>query len=154
MTVTRWDPFNDLLRIQERMNRLFDDSLSHSRPPGEAAARGEGSWSPPVDIYETGDRVVVVADLPGVLQDSLEVKVESNTLIVRGERPMLKDVRTENFHRMERGYGSFQRSFTLPGGIDQDRIRAEHRNGILEVTLPKTEGARPKRIVVDTRPNH
>ncbi|MFQ5768079.1 MAG: Hsp20/alpha crystallin family protein [Acidobacteriota bacterium] len=147
MTITRWDPFNDLLRIQKRMNRLFEDSLNQSRDVDDKSMVS-GNWSPPVDIYETGEKVVLVADLPGVRQEDLDIQVESNTLTLRGERRMQKDVNQENYHRIERGYGTFQRSFTLPTNIDQDRIRAEHRHGILEISLPKAEGSRPKKIPV------
>ncbi len=146
MTLTRWDPFNDLLRIQERMNRMFQDSL-HARGEGD-----QGAWAPAVDIFETPDKVVLLADLPGVDPQELEVRVESSTLILNGERRLEKEVEEENFHRMERGYGPFQRTFTLPATIDQEGIRAEHRNGVLRVSLPKAEGSRPKRIPVEMKP--
>jgi HSP20 family protein len=149
MTLTRWDPFNDLLRIQERMNRMFEDTV-HARPEGEAGDRG--AWTPPVDIYETADRVVLLADLPGVNPGELEVRVESSALILRGERRLEKEVEEESFHRMERGYGPFQRTFNLPATINQEGIRAEHRNGVLRVSLPKAESARPKRIPVEMKP--
>lgn len=149
MTLTRWDPFDDLLRIQERMNRMFEDSLS--RTPGGGRNLPDGNWVPAVDIYETSDRVVVMADLPGVEREDIELRIESNTLILSGERRMKKNVDEDNYHRVERGHGTFHRSFTLPTTIDQDRIRAEHRNGILEVSLPKTEGGQPKTISVQVR---
>jgi HSP20 family protein len=150
MTMTRWDPFNDLLRIQERMNRMFEDSLVRSREGGEPT-RDRGGWTPAVDIYETPDKVVLLADLPGVTQEELDVRVESNTLILRGQRRMEKDLHEENFHRMERGTGAFMRSFTLPTSIDQERIRAEHRNGVLRVELPKADEAQPKKIQVEMK---
>ena len=147
MPLTRWDPFDDLGRIQERMNRMFEDSMTRS-PSGEEA---DGRWLPAVDIYETADRVVLLADLPGVDQDDIELRVENDALILQGERRALKGVNPESLHRAERGTGRFQRTFTLPGGIDQDRFRAEHRNGVLEIYLPKSEGVRPKRIHVEVQ---
>lgn len=148
MTLTRWDPFNDLVKLQERMNRLFEDSMRRSGRDTEEGF-SSGAWTPAVDIFETPDAVVLVADLPGIEQKDIDIRVESNTLTLRGERRMKSEVRQENYHRIERAYGAFYRSFTLPSTIDQERIRAEHKNGILEVVLPKSEGARPKRIQVD-----
>lgn len=151
MTLTRWDPFKDLIHIQERMNRMFEDSLVRSRgdeDPGSESA----SWTPAVDIYETPDRVVLLADLPGVLQEGLDVRVEGNTLIMSGRRKLEAEVAEENFHRMERGYGSFKRTFTLPATIRQDGIRAQHNDGVLKVTLPKSESSRPLRIQVESSP--
>lgn len=148
MTLTRWDPFKDLIRIQERMNRMFEDSLGRTGSEGEASPTA--SWTPAVDIFETPDRVVLLADLPGVEGKDLDVRVEGNTLIMSGERRLESEVDEENFHRMERGYGSFQRTFTLPATIRQEGIRAEHQDGVLRVTLPKSEGARPLRIPVES----
>jgi HSP20 family protein len=146
MTMSRWDPFNDLLRIQKRMNTLFEESMGRTSEEGGDAAGGR--WSPAVDIYETADKIVLVADLPGIDQESLEVRVENNTLILKGERRMQKNVQQENYHRIERGYGAFQRTFALPGSVDQDRIQADYRHGILEIGLPKSETSHPKRIQV------
>lgn len=151
MTLTRWDPFKDLIHIQERMNRMFEDSLGRSRDdekPGDDSV----SWTPAVDIYETPDKVVLLADLPGVLLQGMDVRVEGNTLIMSGRRQLEAEVAAENFHRMERGYGRFQRTFTLPATIRQDGIRAEHRDGVLKVTLPKSESSRPLRIQVEPGP--
>ncbi len=148
MTLTRWDPFKDLLRIQERMNRMFEDSMVLSqgdRKPGS----GRVGWTPTVDIFETPEDIVLVADLPGLAPDSLDVHVEGNSLILAGERRLDEEVQEENFHRMERGYGLFRRSFTLPATIRQDGIRAEHHNGVLRVRLPKAESMGPKKIQVE-----
>jgi len=151
MTLTRRDPFNDLVKLQERMNRLFEDSMRRSgAETGEGLA--SGAWTPAVDIFETAESVVLVADLPGVEMKDIELRVENNSLTLRGERRMKTDVRQENYHRIERAYGTFYRSFTLPSTIDQENIKAEHRNGILEVVLPKSEGAKPKRIQVEVQP--
>lgn len=147
MTLTRWDPFKDLLRIQERMNRMFEDSLVRS---GGDPQTGSGGWTPTVDIFETPDNIVLLADLPGLAPASLDVRVEGNSLILAGERRLDEDVQKENFHRMERGYGPFRRSFTLPATIRQEGIRAQHRGGVLRVTLPKAESAGQQKISVDS----
>ena len=149
MTLTRWDPFKDLLRIQERMNRMFEDSMVRSQG-GEEPGSGRAGWTPTVDIFETPDDIVMLADLPGLAPDSLDVRVEGNSLILAGERRLDEDVQEENFHRMERGYGLFRRSFTLPATIRQEGIRAEHNNGVLRVTLPKAESMGPKKIQVES----
>jgi HSP20 family protein len=148
MTTTRWDPFNDLLRIQERMNRMFEDSLVQTHGGSDPTVT-RGSWTPAVDIYETPDSIVLLADLPGIVQEDLDLRVEGNTLVLRGERRMEKDLHEENFHRMERGTGAFQRSFTLPASIEQNGIRAEHRSGVLRVELPKAQGAQARKIHVE-----
>lgn len=149
MAIVRWDPFRDLMSIQERMNRLFDQTLSRTRPEDEGIAAS--TWTPSVDIYETPDRVVMKAELPGLTREDIEINVRDNTLSLRGERKFEKDVKEENYLRIERAYGSFQRSFTLPATIQQDKIKAVFKDGVLEVTLPKAEEARPKQIKIDVK---
>lgn len=149
MAITRWDPFRDLLSLQERMNKLFEDSLSRSRAVEEGLSAG--AWSPSVDIYETTDKIILKADLPGMRQDEVELKVENNTLIIKGERQVEKETKREDYLRIERSYGAFSRSFQLPNAVDVDRITAEHKNGVLEIVLPKKEETRPKKIKVEIR---
>lgn len=149
MAIVRWDPFRDLISIQERMNRLFDQTLGRTRAEEEGIAAS--AWAPSVDIYETPDRVVMKAELPGLTREDVEINVRDNTLSLRGERKFEKDVREENYLRIERAYGSFQRSFTLPATIQQDKIKAVFKDGVLEVTLPKAEEARPKQIKIDVK---
>jgi HSP20 family protein len=146
MAITRWDPLKNMLALQERMNRLFEDSLSRSRGLEEDLALG--TWLPPVDIYEEPERIVLRADLPGVRPENVDIRIESNTLTLSGERRLEREVKRDNYHRVERQYGSFSRSFTLPGTVDTERIRAEHRDGVLEISLPKREESRPKQIKV------
>jgi HSP20 family protein len=146
MTITRWDPLKDMLGLQERMNRLFEDSLSRSRGLEEDLALG--TWVPAVDIYEEPERIVLRADLPGIKPENVDIRVESNTLTLSGERRLERDVKRDNYHRVERQYGAFTRSFTLPGTVDAEKIRAEHRDGVLEISLPKREESRPKQIKV------
>jgi HSP20 family protein len=148
MTITRWDPFRDLMTIQDRMNRLFQDTLSRSH--GQENIEG-GSWAPAVDIFESGDRIVLRADLPGLEQSDIELRVDENTLVLKGERRVPTDVRPEEYHRSERPHGPFLRSFNLPGNVDQGGIRATHRNGVLEVVLPKKQEAKAKAIRVDVK---
>ena len=143
MALVRWDPFRDLFSLQERMNRLFSDTLSR-----ESFEPAGGDWLPAVDIYEDGDSLVFQAELPGVNKDDVEVQVEGNVLTLRGQRKKEKEVNGEQYHRVERYYGGFVRSFTLPTGIDKEKIRAEYRDGVLRLDLPKGEGAKPKKIKI------
>jgi HSP20 family protein len=146
MTLTKWDPFKDLLSLQDRMNRLFDESVRNVKPGDEALS--SAIWSPAVDIYETDDEVVVKAELPEVNQKDIDIQIENNTLTLRGERKFNKETKKENFHRIERAYGTFSRSFTLPGTIDQEKISADYKDGILKISMPKREETRPKQIKV------
>jgi HSP20 family protein len=148
MTTTRWDPFRDLMAIQERMNRLFQETLARQQGHEDIQA---GQWTPAVDIHETGDRIVVRADLPGLEQSQIEVRVDDNTLTLRGDRRPPGDIRPEEFHRTERPHGAFMRSFSLPQGIDQGAIKASYKNGVLEVALPKRQEARAASIRVDVK---
>lgn len=147
MALIRWDPFRELANLQERMNRLFSDW--RIRPTWESEEIGQGSWIPPVDIYETADAVVLKAELPGISKDDINVEVKDNTLTLRGEKKFEKEVKEENYYRVERSYGTFQRSFSLPSTVQQDKVKAKFKDGILEITLPKAEEAKPKQIKVD-----
>ena len=146
MTLARWDPFRDLVALQDRMNRLFDESVRNVRTGDEALS--SATWSPAVDIYETDSEVVLKAELPEVNQKDIDIQVENNTLTLRGERKLDKETKQENFHRIERAYGIFSRSFTLPSTVDQERIKADYRDGILRISLPKREESKPKQIKV------
>jgi HSP20 family protein len=146
MTLTKWDPFKDLITLQDRMNRLFDESVRNVRPGDEALS--SAIWSPAVDIYETEDEVVVKAELPEVNQKDIDIQIENNTLILRGERKFNKETKKENFHRIERAYGAFSRSFTLPSSINQEKISADYKDGILKISMPKREETKPKQIKV------
>ncbi len=146
MTLTKWDPFKDLLSLQDRMNRLFDESVRNVKPGDEALS--SAIWSPAVDIYETDDEVVVKAELPEVNQKDIDIQIENNTITLRGERRFNKETKKENFHRIERAYGTFSRSFTLPGTIDQEKISADYKDGILKISMPKRQETKPKQIKV------
>ena len=148
MTTTRWDPFHDLMAIQDRMNRLFQETMARQRGEEELEV---GQWSPAVDICETADRILLRADLPGLEQSEIEVRVDDNTLTLRGDRKAAADAKPEEFHRAERPHGPFLRSFSLPQNIDQSGIRAVQRNGVLEIVLPKRKEAKSSSIRVDVR---
>jgi HSP20 family protein len=135
MTTRRWDPLRDLLTLQERMNRLFEDTLSATRPA--APPLGTGSWTPPADVYETADGFVVQVDLPGLGADDVEVQVDGDRLTLRGRRKPQEPARPDNYFRMERSYGPFVRTFVLAPDVDPDRVTAQFRDGLLRLELPK-----------------
>jgi len=130
------------------MNRLFEQTLSRSRAEEGIAA---STWTPAVDIYETPETIVLKAELPGLRREDIEIEVRDNTLTLRGERRFAKDVQEENYLRIERAYGAFQRIFTLPTTISQEKICAVFRDGVLELTLPKAEEAKPRKIAIEVR---
>ena len=145
MTVVRYDPFRDLRTLQEEVNRLFSTNLSRSF--GDEGI-GRGAWAPSVDIYENKDQIVLEAELPGMKQEDFDLSIENNVITLRGERKFEKTDETDNYHRVERSYGSFTRSFTLPQTVSAEEARAEYSNGVLRVTLPKREEAKSRRIEV------
>ena len=145
MAITRWDPFRDITTLQDRVNRLFGDSLARWSGPEEGTY---GAWMPPVEIFEKEDNLVLRAELPGIAQKDIELHVENGTLTLRGEKRRDKEVKEDHLHRGERYYGAFMRTFSLPTSVDADRIRASYKDGVLEVILPKAETAKPKRIEI------
>lgn len=147
MALIRWDPFREMSSLQERMNRLFSEVLARS-PIGEEEI-SRGAWVPAVDIFETPESIVLKAELPGITKDDIFVEVKDNTLSLKGEKKFEKEVKEENYHRVERSYGSFQRAFTLPSTVQQDKVKAKFKDGILEIVLPKVEEAKPKQIKVE-----
>ncbi|MBI5746755.1 MAG: Hsp20/alpha crystallin family protein [Nitrospirae bacterium] len=145
----RWEPFMDLLSLQEKMNKLFEDSVSPHA--GKGAEIPTGTWYPAVDILETDKDIVIKVELPGIDLSDVNLEIADNMLSLRGERRFEKDTKKENYHKVERSYGSFHRSFTLPGSVDQAKINAKLKDGILEVKLPKVENLKPKQIPVESR---
>jgi HSP20 family protein len=145
MAIIRWDPFRDLITLREKMNRLFEDTF---------AARGEekdlmsSTWTPSVDIYESENDVVLTAELPGIEEKDIEIKIEDNTLTIKGERKLEKETKEENYHRIERAYGTFYRSFTIPHNVDQNKIQAEHENGVLKITMPRKPELKPQKVKI------
>lgn len=145
MSIVRYDPFRDLRSLQEEVNRLFSNNLSHSF--GDEGI-GRGAWSPNVDIYENKDQIVLEAELPGMNREDFDLTVENNVITLRGERHFEKKDETDNYHRVERAYGTFSRSFTLPQSVSGEGAAAEYLNGVLRVTLPKREEAKARRIQI------
>lgn len=145
MTITRFDPFREFAVLQDRMNRLFGDQYMRNDDVST-----HGSWMPPVDIYETENHdVVLKAELPDMTREDIEVTVEHNTLTLRGQKKLPADVKEEQFRRVERNYGSFSRTFTLPNTVDATKVSAEYKNGVLTVKLPFREEARPRTVNVE-----
>ena len=147
MPIVRWEPFRDLVTTQDRLNRLFNETMG--RFVGNEGMRS-GAWAPPVDIYKTEQNIVLTAELPGVDPKDVEANVREGTLYLKGERKYEKEVKEENYHRVERAYGGFARSFELPASVDADRVQAEFKDGILKLTMPKKEEAKAKRIKITT----
>ena len=145
MALTRWDPFRDLSIMQERMNRLFEDAGRGWRGDEPSATT---TWSPAVDIYETESEIMVQAELPGVDRKDIALNLENNVLTLKGERRFEKETKQENYHRIERSYGGFSRSFSIPAIVDEEKIRADYKDGILKIALPKKEQVKPKQIKI------
>ena len=147
MTVlTRWDPFRELYSLQNRMSRLFEEQYGGK---SEDSLTTAGAFVPPVDIYEDEHSIQLKLEVPGIDEKDLDVKVENNTLTITGERKFEKEEKEENFRRVERRYGSFTRSFTLPNTVSTEDIRASYENGVLKVQLAKRAEAKPKQIKVN-----
>ena len=149
MAIVRFEPFRDLVSLQERMNRLFDESFRGvGRPVADEDWALGGTWAPAVDIFEQDGNIVLKAEVPGIDAKDVDIRVENNMLTFRGERKFDDEVKHDSYHRVERSYGSFSRSFTLPSVVDTEKIRAEYKDGVLRVTLPKKEEAKPKQIAI------
>jgi HSP20 family protein len=148
-TISRWDSFRGLGSLQDQVNRLFEDRFNRAR----AAESDLGTWAPAVDIYETEHELVVKAELPEVDENEIDVRVENNTLTIRGERKFQKEVSEDNYLRVERVYGPFTRSFSFPNTVDVDAIKAEYRHGVLTVRMPKREESKPKQIKIGVSSN-
>ena len=145
MSIVRYDPFRDLRSLQDEVNRLFSTNLSRVFGD-EGIARG--AWNPNVDIYENKDQIVIEAELPGMNREDFDLSFENNVITLRGERRFEKKDESDNYHRVERSYGSFTRSFTLPPTVSGEGIAAEYRNGVLRITLPKREEVKARRIEI------
>ncbi len=145
MAITRWDPFRDVLALQNRMNSLFQD---FSRGQGEAETVATAAFVPPVDVYEDEHKVILKLEVPGMKQEDFDIRVENNTLTVRGERKFEKEEKEENFHRIERRYGSFYRAFTVPSTVNTENVAASYDAGVLKIELEKRAEAKPKQIKV------
>jgi HSP20 family protein len=145
--ITRWEPFQGT-NLQEQVSRFLESSFGGTDKNSSLA-----TWAPAVDIHETEGELVVKADLPGIAEEDIDVRVEKNMLTIRGERTFEKSVNDDNYLRVERAYGSFSRSFSLPNTVNTEAVQAEYRNGVLTVTMPKREESKPKQVKVNVASN-
>jgi HSP20 family protein len=147
MALVRWsDPFREFTHLQDRINRVFSDAYGRA----DDGLTTSGAWVPPVDVYQNGDHeVVLMAELPSMKREDIDITVDSGTLTIKGEKRMAADFKEEQFHRVERHYGAFSRSFSLPQTIDASKVAADYKDGVLTVRLPMREEAKPRQIKVD-----
>jgi HSP20 family protein len=146
MAIVRFDPFRDLASMQDRINRIFGEAYLHNN---DDDVTNRGDWRPPVDIYENDKHEIVLrAELPGLKREDLDIRVENNTLTLRGERKRDAEVKQESYHRVERVYGAFSRSFSLPATVNTEKVGATFADGVLTITLPMREEAKPRQIQV------
>ena len=145
MAIVRVDPFREFAAIQDRMNRLFGNAYLRDEDTGF-----RGSWAPAVDIYETESHDLVVrAEVPGMTREDIQVTVENGTLVIKGDKKFDAEVKEEHYRRIERAYGAFHRSFTLPNTVDPTKVTADYKNGLLTVKLPFRDEAKPRSINVE-----
>src|ERR1700693_3652925 len=144
--ITRYDPFREFVTLQDRMNRFFRDPRG---PEGHDESLTTTSFAPPVDIYEDEHNITLKLEVPGIDEKDIDVRIENNTLTVHGERKFEKEEKEENFRRVERQYGSFTRTFSLPPTVDPEKVTASYDKGILKISLAKKAEAKPKQIKVN-----
>jgi HSP20 family protein len=149
MALIRWEPVRELQTIQQEMNRLFGAAFEAQAGGGSSA--GARSWMPAMDLVEKDDHFVLRADLPGVAREAVNIEVQDDVLTISGERKAEREDRSGGYHRIERAWGTFSRSLTLPDGVDPDAVKASFANGVLEVTVPKPEERKPRRVEVGER---
>jgi HSP20 family protein len=143
--ITRWDPFREFVTLQDRMNRLFHESFADNREETLTTT----TFAPPVDVYEDEHTVTLKVEVPGIEEKDIDVRIENNTLTVHGERKFEKEEKEENYRRVERQYGSFTRTFTLPTTVDPEKVQADYDKGVLKIQLAKKAEAKPKQIKVN-----
>lgn len=150
MTLVRWtDPFREFAHMQDRINRAFTEGYGR-RDIENGELVTSGTWVPPVDIYQSGDEEVVLrAELPDMAREDIDITVDNGTLTIKGEKKFTSDVPEDRFHRIERRYGTFSRSFSLPQTVDTGKVAAEYKNGVLTVRLPLRDEAKPRQVKVD-----
>jgi HSP20 family protein len=146
MAILRFDPFRELIALQDRMNRMFEESVrTRGAEEGEFAS---GSWAPPVDIYETQDALLVKAELPEVKREDIDIRLENGVLSLRGQRKLSEELKNYQCYRMESQYGAFSRSFSLPRTVDANKIEASYKDGVLSITIPKREETKARQIQI------
>ena len=145
--ITRWDPFSEFTSLQDRVNQLFTQPFGVSgRTPEQSLA--SANFVPPVDVFEDDHTITLQAELPGIRENDLNVRLDNNILTISGERKFENEDKKDNFHRIERSYGRFTRSFTLPGSVDPENVNAEFENGVLKVSVPKREESKSRQIKI------
>ena len=145
MPMIRWSPMNELVRMHDQLNRLFEESQPGA---GRSSELQYGNWSPAVDLREEDGQYLLHADMPGMKKEDIDINVENNVLTITGERRFESEVQKDTYHRIERAYGKFVRSFTLPTRVLADKISAAYKDGVLEVSIPKAEESKPKKIAI------
>ena len=147
MAIVRWsDPFREFAHLQNRINRVFSDAYGRENE----GLLTSGSWVPPVDIYQNGDHEIVLkAELPDMIREDIDITVDNGTLTIKGEKKPSQEITQDQFHRVERHYGVFSRSFSLPQTVDATKVGAEYKNGVLTVRLPLRDEAKPRQIKVE-----
>jgi HSP20 family protein len=143
--LVRWEPFREVSRLRREMDRVFDDFFG---PRRWGLIPWEGEWTPLMDVAETADQVVVKAEIPGIEPKEIDISLSGDVLTVKGEKKSEREEKKENYHLVERNYGAFSRSVTLPAAVDPDKIEAKYDKGVLTITCPKKEGAKPKQIEI------
>jgi HSP20 family protein len=144
MSLMRWDPYREIASLQDRLNRAFGGYGARERDDEMQLS----AWAPPVDIAEEKDRILITAELPGFKENEIEIQTENGMLTLRGERRFEKENEGKSYHRVERSYGQFVRSFSLPNNVDREKIQATFKDGLLQVELPKREDAKPRTIKI------
>ncbi|MHB1001676.1 MAG: Hsp20/alpha crystallin family protein [Armatimonadota bacterium] len=144
MSIARWDPFRDLESLQEDVNKLFQERFVKPRRE-TASAR---VWAPVVDVIEDNEQIIVKAELPGMRKEDIDIELAGDTLVIKGERKLENDEKKDNYVRVERAYGQFQRSFTIGVPVKSDQVKANYKDGILEIIIPKSEEVKPKKVEV------
>ena len=150
MAIVRWDPFREFTHLPDRISRVFSDAYGHLGSGVDESLMTSGTWLPPVDVFQNDDKELVLkAELPDMSREDIEITVDNSTLTIKGEKKLSSEVKEEHFHRMERRYGTFSRSFSLPRTVDPTKVAAEYKNGVLTLRLPLREEAKPRQIKVE-----
>ncbi len=147
MTMVKWDPFRNVAALQDRINRIFDESFSRTADLDDDISMS--AWKPLVDIYETDEAIILKVELPGIKKDDVSVEVKDNVLTLKGVRTEEKEIKEKNYYRKERAFGAFSRSFNLQHRIQPDKIKARFKDGVLKIEIPKPEEEKPKQITVN-----
>ena len=147
MTIVRWDPFRNMTTLQDRINRIFEETAGRARDINDEVSKCD--WRPVVDIYDTEKGIVINAELPGVAREGITVDIKENILTLKGERKIDEEVQEENYYRKERCAGKFERAFTLPDAINPEKIKANFKDGVLKVEIPKPEEKKPRQIKIN-----